>query len=173
MRRHANRAGPLLRWIHESNRLSGRREIAKAYPCDRDRAIVRPVLRSFWQPRFVEDGQRRSKWPDRPPRVCVCMGKLSTRRTSTFAGSLRVANIDGLLRRPRTSHEESTRQQVWCMPSAQRQAVPSCDSKTLWAVRQQMPSSPLLQIYSTQYPPHPCLPVVLRALLIAFDYKNL
>ena len=79
MRWHANRAGPLLRWIHESNRLSGRREIAKAYPCDRDRAIVRPVLRSFWQPRLVEDGQRRSKWPDRPPSVCACMGKLSTR----------------------------------------------------------------------------------------------
>ena len=49
MRRHANRAGPLLRWIHESNRHSGRREIAEASPCDRDRAIVRPVLRSFWQ----------------------------------------------------------------------------------------------------------------------------
>ena len=29
----------------------------------------------------------RSKWPDRPPCVCVRMGKFSTRRTSAFAGS--------------------------------------------------------------------------------------
>jgi len=173
MRRHANRAGPLLRWIHESNRLSGRREIAKAYPCDRDRAIVRPVLRSFWQPRLVEDGQRRLKWPDRPPSVCVCMGKLSTRRTSTFAGSLRVANIDGLLRRPRTSHEESTRRQVWCMPSARQQAVPSCGGKTLWPMRQHMPFSPWHQICSPQHTPHLCLPVHPPCIADPFDNKIL
>jgi len=34
----------------------------------------------------------RLKWPDRPPCVSVCMGKLSTRRTSAFAGSLRAVN---------------------------------------------------------------------------------
>jgi len=89
----------------------------------------------------------------------ACMGKLSARRTSTFAIYLRAANIGRLLHSPRTSHEESARRQVWCMPSARQQAVPSCDSKTLWAVRQQMPSSPWLQICSPQYPPHPCLAV--------------
>ena len=45
------------------------------------------------------------------------------------------------------------------MPLALRQAVPACGGKTLWAVRQHMPSSPWRQICSPHYPPHVCLPV--------------
>jgi len=139
MRQHANRTGPQLRWIHESNSLSGRREIVEACPGGRDRVIILPVLWSFWQPRSVEHGRRkRLKWPDRPPSVCVCMGELYTRRMSTVAGSLRTTKHWRAAAQSNSSHEDSARRQVWCIQSARRQAVQSCDDKTLRAVRQQI-----------------------------------
>jgi len=160
MHRHNNRAGPQPRWMHKSNRLSGRREIAQACPSGRDCAIVRPVLRSFWRPRSGEDDRQRGRNGQTDYHACVCAG-------ASFLHGWRVllpvpcdlSTISGLLRSPRTSHQESARQQDCGMPSVLRQAVPACGVKTWWAVRQRMPSSPWRQIYSPHYPPHPCLPV--------------
>jgi len=57
--------------MHEKNRLCSRSEIAEACPGGRDRAIVRPVLRSFWRPRLVEDGWWRGRNGQTVRHACV------------------------------------------------------------------------------------------------------
>ena len=116
----------------------------------------------------------RSKWPDRAPCVCVCTASSLHGRQVHLPASCELPTIGGLLRSPWTSHEDSARQQVWCMPMAWRQwhddklCRPVAANPCRPCVSRCLPHHGVRFSHHNTHPTLACLFVV-RALLIAFD----